>query len=230
MNIRLRALLLKIVILSSRDIISHNEVALQHMIWYARYLFKFWYKVLWDNKKWLKYWTDGHFGHWTLKFSCFVLLGHYGCPRGFKLKSFFCGRFFETRVYETCLLDQIHVSDVPSWVWCYVYYAFHHTPVSVPGGQIDRYQNVTIKVHWEINLAEPCSSKMFICMKNGKQKTQLGSVSVLNLIVASIFWKKSRLNLSYLEKRYQSTILRFLSTFQTCNLKLMYDPGTRWLT
>ena len=89
MNIRLRALLLKIVILSSRDIISHNEVALQHMIWYARYLFKFWYKVLWDNKKWLKYWTDGHFGHWTLKFTCFVLPGHYGCPRAFKQKSFF---------------------------------------------------------------------------------------------------------------------------------------------
>ena len=38
------------------------------------------------------------------------------------------------------------------------------------------------------------SSKMFICMKNGKQKTQLGSVSVLNLIVASIFLKKSHLN------------------------------------
>ena len=64
-------------------------------------------------------------------------------------------------------------------------------------------------------------------MKNGKQKTQLGSVSVLNLIVASIFKKKSQLNLSNLEKRYQSTILRFLSTYQTCNLILMCDPGTR---
>ena len=169
---------------------------------------------------------------WSLNIEIFVFCppGTLWLPERFLAKIFFCGRFFETTVYETCLLDQIHVSDVPSWVWCYVYYAFHHTPVSVPGGQIDRYQNVTIKVHWEINLAEPCSSKMFICMKNGKQKTQLGSVSVLNLIVASIFWKKSRLNLSYLEKRYQSTILRFLSTFQTCNLKLMYDPGTRWLT
>ena len=109
MNIRLRALLLKIVILSSWDIISHNEVALQHMIWYARYLFKFWYKVLWDNKKWLKYWTDGHFGHWTLKFSCFVLLGHYGCPRGFKLKSFFVEGFWDQSLWNlftrpnTCL-------------------------------------------------------------------------------------------------------------------------------
>ena len=112
MNIRLRALLLKIVILSSRDIISHNEVALQHMIWYARYLFKFWYKVLWDNKKWLKYWTDGHFGHWTLKFSCFVLLGHYGCPRGFKLKSFFVEGFlrpeFMKLVYSIKYMSQMY--------------------------------------------------------------------------------------------------------------------------
>ena len=46
-------------------------------------------------------------------------------------------------------------------------------------------------------------------MKNLNQKTQLGSVSVLNLIVASMFKKKSHLNLSNLEKRYQSTILRF---------------------
>ena len=111
MNIRLRALLLKIVILSSRDIISHNEVALQHMIWYARYLFKFWYKVLWDNKKWLKYWTDGHFGHWTLKFLCFVLLGHYGCPRGFKLKSFFVEGFlrpeFMKLVYSIKYMSQM---------------------------------------------------------------------------------------------------------------------------
>ena len=58
------------------------------------------------------------------------------------------------------------------------------------------------------------SSKMFICMKNGNQKTQLGSVSVLNLTVASIL-KKSHLNLSNLEKRYQSTILHVLSIFQT---------------
>ena len=71
------------------------------------------------------------------------------------------------------------------------------------------------------------SSKMFICMKNGKQKTQIGSVGVIYLIVASIFLKKSQLNLSNLEKRYQSTILRFFSIFQTCNLKLMHDPGTR---
>ena len=73
------------------------------------------------------------------------------------------------------------------------------------------------------------SSKMFFCMKNGKQKTQFGSVSVLNLIVASILKKRSHLNLSDLEKRYQSTILRFPSTFQTCNLKFMHDPGTRRL-
>ena len=35
----------QIVILFSRDIISHDEVALQHVIWYALYLCKFWYKV-----------------------------------------------------------------------------------------------------------------------------------------------------------------------------------------
>ena len=35
----------QIVILFSRDIISHDEVALQHVIWYALYLCKLWYKV-----------------------------------------------------------------------------------------------------------------------------------------------------------------------------------------
>ena len=53
---------------------------------------------------------------WSLNIEIFVFCppGTLWLPERFLAKIFFCGRFFETRVYETCLLDQIHVSDVPS--------------------------------------------------------------------------------------------------------------------
>ena len=159
----------------------------------------------------------------------FVVPGHYGCLRAFKHESFFCGRYFEIRVYETCLLDQIHVSDVPSWVWCCIYYVFHFTPHPVPVSQIDRYQNVTVKVHWEINLAEPCSSGMFICMKNGNKKNTIWKFLCPESDLGIIFFFKFHLNSINLEKYYQSTILHFLTICMTCTLKFIHDPGTWWL-
>ena len=60
-----------------------------------------------------------------------------------------CDRNNEIDFYETFLLYQRHVFDVPSSVKCCMYYVFHHTPHSVPAGQIDCFLNVTIKVHHE---------------------------------------------------------------------------------
>ena len=42
--------------------------------------------------------------------------------------------------------------------------SFHNTPHSVPASQIDSFQNITIKVHYEINLAEVYPCNMFIYM------------------------------------------------------------------
>ena len=177
----------------------------------------------------MNYWTEGHFGHWTLKFTCFVLPGHYGCPRGFKQKSFFVEGIlkpeFMKLVYSIKYMSQM----------CRLEFDVAFTMLFITPLTLSRKDKLTITITLPSRFTKKStslthySSKMFICMKNGKQKTQLGSVSVLNLIVASIFKKKSQLNLSNLEKRYQSTILRFFSIFQTCNLKLMHDPGTRWL-
>ena len=172
----------------------------------------------------MNYWTEGHFGHWTLKFTCFVLPGHYGCPRAFKQKSFFVEGIlkpeFMKLVYSIKYMSQM----------CRLEFDVAFTMLFITPLTLSRKDKLTITKTLPSRFTKKStslthySSKMFICMKNGKQKTQLGSVSVLNLIVASIFKKKSHLNLSNLEKRYQSTILRFLSIFQTCNLKLMHDP------
>ena len=89
---------------------------------------------------------------------------------------FVCERNIESEVYETFFLDQRQVFDVLSSVKCCMYYVFHHTPHSVPAGQVDCFLNVTSKVHHEIKLTEDYSSKVFICMQNGNQKAQLRSV------------------------------------------------------
>ena len=67
---------------------------------------------------------------------------------------FVCERNIETEVYETFFLHQRHVFDVPSLVKCCMYHVFHHTPHSVPAGQVDCFLNVTIKVHHENKLAK----------------------------------------------------------------------------
>ena len=162
-----------------------------------------------------------------MKFTCFVLPGHYGCPRGFKQKSFFVEGIlkpeFMKLVYSIKYMSQM----------CRLEFDVAFTMLFITPLTLSRKDKLTISKTLPSRFTKKStslthySSKMFICMKNGNQKTQLGSVSVLNLIVASMFKKKSHLNLSNLEKRYQSTILRFFSTFQTCNLKLMHDPGTR---
>ena len=94
----------------------------------------------------------------------------------FRKYIFVCDRNNEIEFYETFLLYQRHVFDVPSSVKCCMYYVFHHTPHSVPAGQVDCFLNVTIKVHHEIKFTEDYPSKVFICMQNGNQKAQLGSV------------------------------------------------------
>ena len=78
-------------------------------------------KVLWEREKALKTWREVNFGHWTLKYMCFVTPGHYGCPTGFLQKTFFCGSCFEKRIFKTCLPDQRHVPDVPCRLKCYIY-------------------------------------------------------------------------------------------------------------
>ena len=102
----------QIVILFSRDIISHDEVALQHVIWYALYLCKLWYKVWWCNKKSLNYCIKVHFGQFTLEFMWFVVPGHYGCLRAFKHKSFFVEGIlkseFMTHVYSIKYMSQMY--------------------------------------------------------------------------------------------------------------------------
>ena len=115
--------------------------------------------------------------------------------------------YWNWSLWNFFFLDQRHVFDVPSSVKCCMYYVFHHTPHSVPAGQVDCFLNVTIKVHHEIKLTEDYPSKVFICMQNGNQK--LRSVWVLDSISVSIFKKYSQLYSSVLVKRYQSAILHF---------------------
>ena len=94
----------------------------------------------------------------------------------FRTNIFVRERNIETEVYETFFLYERHVFDVPSSVKCCTYYVFNHTPHSVPAGQLDCFLNVTIKVHHKIKFTEDYPSKVLICMQNGNQKAQLGSV------------------------------------------------------
>ena len=137
----------------------------------------------------LNYWTEGHFGHWTLKFTCFVLPGHYGCPRAFKQKSFLVEGIlkpeFMKLVYSIKYMSQM----------CRLEFDVAFTMLFITPLTLSRKDKLTISITLPSRFTKKStslthySSKMFICMKNGKQKTQLGSVSVLNLIVASIFKK-----------------------------------------
>ena len=70
-------------------------------------------------------------------------------------------------------------------------------------------------------------NNMFIYMQNCKEKMQFGCLWVQNKISGSISKKKSNLNSSNLEKRYQITILCLLTIFQTWDLKksLVKIPG-----
>ena len=159
-----------------------------------------------------KHWTTGErrilvTEYWRIRVLSFrdIMLAQ----EVFRKYIFVCDRNNEIEVHESFLLYQRHVFDVPFSVKCCMYYVFHHTPHSVPAGQIDCFLNVTIKVHHEIKFTEDYPSKVFICMQNGNQKAQLGSVWVLDSISVSIFKKYSLLYSSVLVKRYQPAILHF---------------------
>ena len=70
--------------------ILHIKVAQQHRIEYVRYLFKFWYRVIWGLKTALNWQMKVFFVQEILYYACFVIPGHYGCPGGFLPKYSIC--------------------------------------------------------------------------------------------------------------------------------------------
>ena len=62
--------------------ISRIKVAQQHRIRYVRYLFKFWYRVIWGLRTALNWQIKVYFVQEIVYYACFVIPGHYGCPGG----------------------------------------------------------------------------------------------------------------------------------------------------
>ena len=124
-------------------------------------------KVLWEREKALKTWREVNFGHWTLKFMCFVTPGHYGCPTGFLQKTFFYGSCFEKRIFKTCLPDQRHVPDVPCRL----------TPLTLSRhDKLTVFKTLPSRFTMKSVSLKQTLLKMVIYMKNGNQKKQVLSL------------------------------------------------------
>ena len=79
-------------------------MAHQHCQRYVQNVFRFGYIVIWQYWNTFKYQIWVHFEQSTCNNACFVILGHYGCPRGFLPKSLPVIVHWANKCFETIMM------------------------------------------------------------------------------------------------------------------------------
>ena len=133
-------------------------------------------KVLWEREKALKTWREVNFGHWTLKYMCFVTPGHYGCPTGFLQKTFFAEvvlkREFSKLVYLIKGMSQMYHVDSNA-----TFTKFSITPLTLSRhDKLTVFKTLPSRFTMKSVSLKQTLLKMVIYMKNGNQKKQVLSL------------------------------------------------------
>ena len=132
--------------MSSWDRNIDNQVAHLHCQRYVKNCFRVGCIVIWRYWMTLKYSILVHIEQYTCDNACFVILGHYGCPRGLRPKYLPVIDQWGRKCFETILMVKRQSRDMlclPFSCFCHI---FCHTYNTVPRQKIDSsYHYIVLK-------------------------------------------------------------------------------------